>query len=81
MTNEISFEALKKVFNSPTQGLCKVTDKEAALSDINSKTSCCWGAGREIKIDGKPTGWIHLAAPSPNRGFRTYFVCKASLIA
>jgi hypothetical protein len=55
----------------------EVTDREQAISDINSRSSCCWGAGQ--KIDG---GWIQLASPSKRskEDKRTVFVCKADLI-
>ena len=71
----MTFEQLQNTFAS--ENLVEVTDRESALKDIASKTSCCWGAGGRIT-----EGWTQLASPSPqSKGDkRTVFVCKSSLI-
>lgn len=79
MAKTISFGELKKKYQGHDEMLVEVTDRESALGDIASKTSCCWTAGR--KIDD--TGWIQLASPSKvhKEDIKTVFVCQASLIA
>lgn len=74
----ITFKELQKRYGTEGKLFVEVTDRQLALDDINSKTSCCWLAGR--KLDD--SGWIQLASPSiQNKGnIRTIFVCKESLI-
>ena len=74
----IPFSQLVKEYQVEGEGYVEVTNRQRALNDISSKTSCCWGAG--FKID--QTGWIQLAKPSiQSKGdIRTVFVCKESLI-
>jgi len=79
MRKTISFEELCEQYQSKNQGFVEITDRQSALNDIASKTSCCWGAGHKFG----ETGWIQLCSPSiQSKGdTRTIFVCKASLIA
>ncbi len=74
----MTFKQLQKSQCREGAEFVEITDKNEALNQINSKTSCCWGAGGKIG----DTGWIQLAIPSPrSKGdIRTVFVCKESLI-
>jgi hypothetical protein len=77
MAKVISFEQLKKEYQHDNF-FVEVTNRQNALNDIASKTSCCWGAGFKFG----DSGWIKLASPSARMGqIRTVFVCKASLVA
>lgn len=57
----------------------EIADRSEAINQIDSKASCCWGAGQDI--DG--SGWVQLASPSPSskNSKRTVFVCKKDLIS
>lgn len=71
----IPFRELQKHY--PEDLLSEVKIQSHALSDIDSKTSVCWGAGQIM------TGnWVTLARLSPGtpRGKATQFVCKLKLV-
>lgn len=78
MNKAISFKQLKKEYQTGDMCLIKVKSKKQALNDIQSKTSCCWNAGRKLG----ETGWVQLASPSKmsKNDKRTIFVCLESLI-
>jgi hypothetical protein len=71
----IPLSKLQKIYSADL--LVEVTDKDSAISDLKSKTSCCWGAGRILE-----GGWVTLAKPSPRRKGEkaTQFVCKLPLV-
>lgn len=73
----ITFEQLVGRYQGSGEVFYEITDKEQAISDLNSRTSCCWGTGPIEK-----TGWVRLAAPAARSvgDVRTIFVCKASLV-
>ena len=75
----ISFAKLCREYKTEGAGFVEITERADALSQINARTSSCWGAGRKIG----DSGWIQLATPSAqSRGdLRTIFVCRASLVA
>lgn len=58
--------------------LVEITNKDDAIKQLNSKTSCCWGSGEPIGN----TGFVTLASPSASSPTkkRLQFYCKASLI-
>lgn len=84
----MSFEALQQAYSLegldsmlhrvPPPTFIEVTDRAEAVAMLASKTSECWGAGREIG----DTGWIQLATPSPshNGDHTIVFVCRAELV-
>jgi|WetSurMetagenome_2_1015567.scaffolds.fasta_scaffold469610_3 hypothetical protein len=59
----------------PQQRFVEVKDLEDARKQLNSKASCCWGAGENLG-----EGFIKLCDPSPNpRQKKIVFVCRKEL--
>ncbi len=74
----LSLEQLQREYGTSDSGFVEITDRAQAISDLESKTSCCWGAGFEYGN----SGWIQLASPSKRHrdDKRTIFVCKKTLL-
>ena len=66
----MTFQELKNSYENKDEGFVEITDKEDALTQLNSRMSCCWGAGSKYG----DSGWIKLCSPSKQSSgdLRTY---------
>jgi hypothetical protein len=72
----MSLEQLAEAYFSHAN-VVEVTDQAEIMKMIESKTSCCWGAGQVIA-----EGWVQLCQPSraSENGKTVAFVCRQSNI-
>lgn len=67
------------LFRKDTHVLLEIHDRAEARRYMDSKTSCCWGAGNKLDEEGE---YIELCSPSRQHAGdkRLVIFCKADLL-